>query len=91
MSDATSSHSAEPSVDRPEGETQYGPRCRFLRTKKMFIYDDLFAEPSDPDEVEEDDAIYWCMANGMKNFGPDDEHVNGRDCRRPGRSCYQPH
>lgn len=76
----------------PEGGGDPAPpvlsaRCRHLRTKKMFVHDDVYADPEDADE---DDAIYWCMKNQMKNFGPDDEHVNGRDCRDPNRTCHEP-
>jgi hypothetical protein len=36
-----------------------------------------------------DSTNYWCLQT-MKNFGPDDEMVGGRECRDAARSCYEP-
>ena len=62
-----------------------GP-CRHLRNKGMYVYTDgLAGETRDDDN---DGSIYWCQQT-MKSFGPDDEFVDRRDCRAPGRSCYE--
>ena len=66
-------------------DSQLGGRCRSLRTKKMYVFEDAYEDPN----PSEDDSVYWCAKTDMRNFGPDDEHVNGRDCRNPGRSCYE--
>jgi hypothetical protein len=52
----------------------------------MYVY----TEPSsgEPDDQDEH-AAHWCLKT-MKNFGPDDEMVGGRECRDPSRSCYEP-
>lgn len=75
-------------VDAPElpvvEGTELSVPCRHLRSKAMYVYSDM------PDEIDQhDNSIFWCLKS-MRNFGPDDEHVNGEDCRRSGRSCYQP-
>jgi len=70
--------------DLPVLETTELVPCRHLRSKAMYVYE------NDLDELGgHDNSIYWCLQT-MKNFGPDDEHVNGRDCRSPGRACYEP-
>ena len=60
--------------------------CRYLRNKGMYVYTDGISGESHEDY---DNTIYWCL-NTMKSFGPDDEMVDGHDCRNPGRSCYEP-
>lgn len=60
--------------------------CRHLRSKGMYVYTDGFNGNAHEDY---DNTIYWCLGT-MKSFGPDDEPVDGRDCRTPGRSCYEP-
>lgn len=63
-----------------------GPRCRHLRTKKMYILDDF----DDDGQGDDDDAVYWCGRNYMRTFGPDDDLVSLPLCRDRQRSCYQP-
>ena len=61
--------------------------CRHLRNKGMYVYTDgNFDEPKDE---ENDNSIYVCLST-MKSFGPDDDYVDGRECRNPGRSCFEP-
>lgn len=60
--------------------------CRHLRNKGMYVYTDgNFDEAKDEDN---DNSIYVCL-NTMKSFGPDDEYVDGRECRNPSRACYE--
>lgn len=61
-------------------------RCRQLRHKGMYVYTDM-AEGDD--HAEGGTTVYSCFKT-MKSFGPDDEPVDGEDCRDPGRSCYEP-
>ena len=60
--------------------------CRHLRNKGMYVYTD-----GSGGETHDgyDNTIYWCLQT-MKSFGPDDDMVNGEDCRQPGRSCFEP-
>ncbi len=60
--------------------------CRHLRNKGMYVYTDGSGGETHEDY---DNTIYWCNLS-MKSFGPDDDHVNGTDCRNPSRSCYEP-
>ena len=62
------------------------PLCRHLRSKGMYIYTDGMREETADDD---DSTVYWCVQT-MKNFGPDDEMVGGRECRDASRSCYEP-
>ena len=71
--------------DLPVLETQLAP-CRHLRNKGMYVFTDGTNE-DDADDF--DSAVYWCLQT-MKNFGPDDEMVGGRECRDASRSCYEP-
>lgn len=59
--------------------------CRHLRNKGMYIYTDG-QDLSGHDGY--DNTIYWCLQT-MKDFGPDDEQVDGAGCHNPGRSCYE--
>jgi hypothetical protein len=61
--------------------------CRHLRSKGMYVYTDGIA--GEPGEDDVDNSIYWCLKT-MTSFGPDDEFVDRRECRMPGRSCYEP-
>ena len=61
--------------------------CRHLRTKSMYVYTD--GGDGDDPHGDPDNAIFWCLRT-MKNFGPDDDHVNGLDCHNAARSCYEP-
>ena len=62
------------------------PACRHLRHKGMFVYSDgLGGETHDG----YDNTVYWCFRT-MKSFGPDDDFVNGLDCRNCTRPCYEP-
>ena len=76
--------SSEPD-NLPVIDTQQAP-CRHLRNKGMYVYTDS-ANGDSTDEF--DSAVYWCLQT-MKNFGPDDDMVDGHDCRNPSRSCYEP-
>lgn len=60
--------------------------CRHLRNKGMYVYTD-----GQGGETHEgyDNTIYWCLQTS-KNFGPDDEFVDGQDCRNAARTCYEP-
>jgi hypothetical protein len=71
--------------DLPIAESIASP-CRHLRTKGMYVFSD---GPPEGGDDEDDHAIYWCLKT-MKNFGPDDEMVGGRECREASRSCYEP-
>jgi hypothetical protein len=62
------------------------PPCRHLRNKGMYVYTDGEADDAHSDY---DNTIYWCLLT-MKSFGPDDEYVDGRECRCATRSCYEP-
>jgi hypothetical protein len=69
----------------PTIDSQAAP-CRHLRNKGMYVYTDGV----DDDTAEDfDSTVYWCLQT-MKNFGPDDEMVGGRECRDPSRPCYEP-
>jgi hypothetical protein len=52
----------------------------------MYVYTD---GQSDHGLDDYDNTIYWCLKT-MKSFGPDDERVDGPECRNPERSCYEP-
>jgi len=69
-----------------EPELVFGPPCRHLRNKGMYIYTDGSQDNAHP---EYDNTIYWCLQT-MKSFGPDDSLVGGEDCHDTGRSCYEP-
>jgi hypothetical protein len=69
----------------PVVDAQRSP-CRHLRTAGMYIYGDGSKKT---DEESYESSSYWCLQT-MKNFGPDDEMVAGRECRDPSRSCYEP-
>jgi hypothetical protein len=58
--------------------------CRHLRSKGMYVYTDGLHDP----HGDYDNTIYWCLKT-MKGFGPDDDMVNGEDCRNPARTCYE--
>jgi hypothetical protein len=73
--------------DLPVIETQVVP-CRHLRSKGMYVYTDGSSENEETAE-DFDSTVYWCLQT-MKNFGPDDEVVGGRECRDTVRSCYEP-
>ena len=75
----------EPTDELPVIDTQSVP-CRHLRSKGMYVYTDDTNEDS-PEDF--DSTVYWCLQT-MKNFGPDDDMVDGRECRVPSRSCYEP-
>lgn len=73
---------------QPTGElpvVQSSP-CRHLRSKGMYVYTDGQSGESHDDY---DNTIYWCLKT-MQAFGPDDDQVDGGQCRNPGRSCYEP-
>jgi hypothetical protein len=76
----------EPVLDDDTPPAPTGPPCLHLRSKGMYVYTDMPA-----DDLHEDDGAtaYWCLKT-MKEFGPDDGLVGRRDCRDPGRSCYEP-
>jgi hypothetical protein len=60
--------------------------CRHLRTTGMYVYD---GGESDETRDDYDHSGCWCLQT-MKNFGPDDDRVGGRECRDESRSCYEP-
>jgi hypothetical protein len=60
--------------------------CRNLRHQGMYVYTDGRGRGSDKDY---DNTIFWCLKT-MKDYGPDDEPADGRECRGPGRPCYEP-
>jgi hypothetical protein len=60
--------------------------CRHLRSAGMYVFSD---ESRDETADNYDSSSYWCSET-MKNFGPDDDMVGGRECRDPSRSCHQP-
>ncbi len=61
-----------------------GPPCRQLRSSGMYVHTDG-RDDGRGDDV--DNSLYWCMTT-MKDYGPDNEQVEGRACRDPQRSCY---
>jgi hypothetical protein len=73
-------------MDDPTPATESKVPCRHLRSKGMYVYNDFQGEPSQGDY---DNTVYWCLKT-MKSFGPDDELVDGPECRTPGRTCYEP-
>jgi hypothetical protein len=70
----------------PVIEPRTGPPCRHLRNKGMYVYTDDFASGA---YNGSDSSIYWCLRS-MTAFGPDDDLVDGQECRNPDRSCYEP-
>lgn len=75
-------------ADTPTNESAGRPEalaapCRFLRTNGMYLFD------TPPDDDEYESSGYWCQQT-MKVFGPDDDRVGRRECRDPGRPCYEP-
>jgi hypothetical protein len=60
--------------------------CRHLRNKGMYVYTD---GQSDDTHEDYDNTIYWCLKT-LTGFGPDDDFVDGQDCRNTSRSCYEP-
>ena len=79
----------EPPLAEPEGITPGAPLaapCRHLRNKDMYVLSDTSFDNTGDDD---DHSLYWCLQT-MKNFGPDDDMVSGRECRNSSRSCYEP-
>jgi hypothetical protein len=72
-----------PSPDSSPAEATASP-CRHLRSKGMYVYTDGQSEA----HGDYDNTIYWCLKT-MKSFGPDDDMVDGQECRNPARSCYE--
>lgn len=73
----------------PDEPTPFEPSlvpCRNLRHQGMYVYTD--GRGRDPDK-DYDSTIFWCLKT-MKDYGPDDEPADGRACRNPARSCYEP-
>jgi hypothetical protein len=70
--------------DLPVLESTASPCCH-LRSKGMYVYADATSGEFDADD---DHSVYWCQKT-MKNFGPDDDMVGGRECRDASRSCYE--
>jgi hypothetical protein len=60
--------------------------CRHLRSNRMYV----FSDGGDHTDADDDDSSsYWCLQT-MKPIGPDDDRVDGHQCRNAARSCYQP-
>jgi hypothetical protein len=61
-------------------------RCRFLRTKDMYIEaprpDEARGCPQPPPPVN-----FWCIRT-LTEVGPDDQLAGTRECRMPGRPCF---
>ena len=74
-----------PSPDVPPTETTASP-CRHLRSKGMYVYTD--GQTPAHGDYDYDNTIYWCLKT-MKSFGPDDDMVNGEECRNAARPCYE--
>ena len=73
---------ADPTAGLPVEST--AAPCRHLRSKGMYVYTD-----GQPDaHGDYDNSIYWCLKT-MKCFGPDDDMVNGEECRNAARPCYE--
>jgi hypothetical protein len=50
----------------------------------------VFSDGGDDSEGEDyGSSSYWCL-HTMKAIGPDDDRVDGHECRNASRSCYQP-
>lgn len=81
----TSPESESGPSDLPIAEPP-APPCRHLRNKGMYVYSG--GQSREP-HADYDNTIYWCLKT-MKEYGPDDERVDGPDCRNPERSCYEP-
>jgi hypothetical protein len=62
---------------------QPGERCRYLRSKGMFINAGL-----PPGEEISGDGHFWCGRN-QRNYGPDESLCDGDRCRDTARSCYE--
>ncbi|HZW35149.1 MAG TPA: hypothetical protein VFF52_30790 [Isosphaeraceae bacterium] len=52
----------------------------------MYVFSD---GGDDRDADDYGSSSYWCL-HTMKSIGPDDDLVDGRECRKASRSCYQP-
>jgi hypothetical protein len=63
-----------------------GAPCRHLRSNGMYIFD---GRPDGSDDDDHEPSACWCLLT-MKAFGPDDDLVSRRECRDPGRPCYEP-
>lgn len=77
MADAAPEDAAPARPDPPAAT------CRHLRNNGMYVFDGI------PDDEDYESSGYWCQRT-MKTFGPDDDLVGRRECREPGRSCYEP-
>lgn len=62
---------------------QPGERCRFLRSKGMYINAGL-----PPGSEITGDGHFWCARN-QRAYGPDDRLCNGDICRDMSRTCYE--
>jgi hypothetical protein len=64
---------------------QVPPRCIHLHGKALAVYGEGFED--DPD-YQADLTDFWCVRTA-RPLGPDGREASPRDCRDPGRDCYQ--
>lgn len=62
---------------------EVGQRCRFLRSKGMYINAN---EPGAEQSVG--DGHFWCSRT-QRIYGPDEQLVADEYCREPSRRCYE--
>ncbi len=55
----------------------------------MLIYTAAPPPDMDEDDPKYDTTIFWC-GQTTKGWGPDDGEVSLRECKNPGRACYEP-
>ena len=65
--------------------SSFGPRCRHIRSKGMYVYTDVAEFEAHPDY---DSTIFWCQKT-LKDIGPDQGFVGREDCCETSRRCYE--
>jgi hypothetical protein len=60
--------------------------CRHLRSNGMYIFTD--GQSAAHGGHDNSSSSFWCLKT-MKGFGPDDDMVNGEECRNPARTCCE--
>ncbi len=68
-----------------DAATKLAAPCRHLRSNGMYIFD---GHQGDNEGEDYEPSACWCL-HTMKMFGPDDGFVSLRECREPGRTCYE--
>ncbi|WP_165075330.1 hypothetical protein [Paludisphaera rhizosphaerae] len=63
----------------------FGPLCRHIRSKGMYVYTDV---PEHEGHADYDNTIFWCQKT-LKDIGPDQGFVGREDCCATSRRCYE--